>query len=62
MSTAGRIYDTEELNRIKGWLNKQNEDFVNQESQSDKNEVLKSAAILIAGMVIAIVVLKKLLR
>ena len=57
-TTAGVVYDVAELDRIKGWINQQDEAFQNYESNTKQKEwlIIGGATVLVA--VISLIVLK----
>lgn len=49
--SAGKIYDTEEVNRIQGWINQQEEMFAAEEAPKQKKEVIVAAVVLLTTAV-----------
>jgi len=59
MNTAGVVYDTAELDRVKSWVNLQSEDFAEQEKETGKKEWLVIGAVTIFAAILLLIVAKK---
>lgn len=62
MSTAGVVYDTAELDRVKNWVNLQSEGFAEQEKETQKKEWGVIIAVSVVSAVVLLVVAKKFLK
>lgn len=60
--TAGVIYDTAALERVKGWVNQQEEAFTIAEKQKKNKEWLIIGSVTIVTSIVALLILKKVVK
>ena len=59
---AGKVYDTDEVSRIQGWLDMQENDFKNTENELQRKNAIVSTVIIVVAGVLAVFVARKILK